>query len=47
MHPRNGMVRATFEVTGTMDAPQIVEIPLTLTRRHGVRVVSVDQMFER
>ncbi|MCC6882314.1 MAG: DUF1592 domain-containing protein [Verrucomicrobiales bacterium] len=32
MHPRNGMVRATFEVTGTMEAPQIVEMPFTLTR---------------
>ena len=32
MHPRNGMVRATFEVTGTMDQPQIVELPFTLTR---------------
>ena len=32
MHPRNGMVRATFEVTGTMDQPQIVEMPFTLTR---------------
>ncbi len=32
MHPRNGMVRATFEVTGTMDKPQIVEMPFMLTR---------------
>lgn len=32
MHPRNGMVRATFEVTGTMESPQIVEMPFTLTR---------------
>lgn len=32
MHPRNGMVRATFEVTGAMDRPQIVELPFTLTR---------------
>ena len=24
MHPRNGMVRATFEITGTMEQPQIV-----------------------
>ena len=32
MHPRNGMVRATFEVTGTMEQPQIVELPFTLTR---------------
>lgn len=32
MHPRNGMVRATFEITGTMENPQIVEMPFTLTR---------------
>ena len=32
MHPRNGMVRATFEITGTMDKPQIVEMPFTLTK---------------
>ena len=31
-HPRNGMVRATFEVTGTMEKPQIVEMPFTLTK---------------
>jgi mono/diheme cytochrome c family protein len=32
MHPRNGMVRATFEITGTMEQPQVVEMPFTLTR---------------
>ena len=32
MHPRNGMVRATFEITGTMEHPQVVELPFTLTR---------------
>ncbi len=32
MHPRNGMVRATFEITGTMEAPQVVEMPFTLSR---------------
>ncbi len=32
MHPRNGMVRATFEITGTMESPQIVEMPFTLSR---------------
>ena len=31
-HPRNGMVRATFEITGTMEKPQIVEMPFTLTK---------------
>lgn len=32
MHPRNGMVRATFEITGSMENPQIVEMPFTLTK---------------
>jgi hypothetical protein len=32
LHPRNGKVLATFEVTGTIDDPQIVEMPFTLTR---------------
>ena len=32
MHPRNGMVRATFEITGTLDKPHIVEMPFTLTK---------------
>ena len=32
MHPRNGMVRATFEITGTTEKPQIVEMPFTLTK---------------
>jgi len=32
MHPRNGMVRATFAVTGTMEQPQMVEFPFSLTR---------------
>lgn len=32
MHPRNGMVRATFEITGTMENPQIVEMPFSLTK---------------
>jgi len=31
-HPRNGMVRATFEITGTTENPQIVEMPFTLTK---------------
>jgi hypothetical protein len=29
---RNGKVLSTYEVTGTMEAPQILEIPLTLSR---------------
>ena len=32
MHPRNGQVRATFAVSGTLDAPNIVEMPFTLSR---------------
>ncbi len=32
LHPRNGKVLANFEVTGTIDEPQIVEMPFTLTR---------------
>lgn len=32
MHPRNGMVRATFAVTGTLEEPQVVEFPFSLTR---------------
>jgi hypothetical protein len=32
MHARNGKVQATFEITGTMEQPQIVEIPFTLTK---------------
>jgi Protein of unknown function (DUF1592)/Protein of unknown function (DUF1588)/Protein of unknown function (DUF1587)/Protein of unknown function (DUF1585)/Protein of unknown function (DUF1595)/Planctomycete cytochrome C len=32
MHPRNGMVRATFAVTGTMEKPQVIEFPFSLTR---------------
>ncbi len=31
MHPRNGMVRATYEITGTMEQPQIVEMKFSLT----------------
>ncbi|MCE9605345.1 MAG: DUF1592 domain-containing protein [Planctomycetia bacterium] len=37
IHPRTGRVMSTHEVTGTMDAPQVIEIPLTLTRGHAVR----------
>jgi mono/diheme cytochrome c family protein len=32
MHPRNGMVRATYAVTGTLEEPQVVEFPFSLTR---------------
>lgn len=37
MHPRNGKVLATFEVTGTLDKPQIVEMPFSLTREQTDR----------
>ena len=32
MHPRNGMVRATYAVTGTLEEPQVLEFPFSLTR---------------
>ena len=31
-HPRNGMVRATFEVTGTFESPQLIEMPFKLNK---------------
>lgn len=37
INPRHGQVMSTHEITGTIDAPQIVEIPLTLTRKHNER----------
>lgn len=37
INPRHGQVESTHHITATMDAPQVVEIPLTLTRRHAVR----------
>lgn len=35
LHPQLGKVRGTREVTGTMAAPQVIELPLTLTREHS------------
>ena len=32
IHARTGKVLNTYEITGTMENPQIIEIPLTLTR---------------
>ncbi len=32
MHPRNGMVRATYEISGTIEKPQIVEFPFSLAK---------------
>ncbi|MBA4189274.1 MAG: hypothetical protein C0467_14855 [Planctomycetaceae bacterium] len=37
INPRHGQVHATHEITGTMAAPQIIEIPWTLTRKHSDR----------
>ncbi|RFC42921.1 MAG: Protein of unknown function DUF1592/DUF1588/DUF1587/ DUF1585/DUF1595/Planctomycete cytochrome C [Verrucomicrobia bacterium] len=37
IHARTGKVMATHEVTGTMDAPQVVEIPFTLNRGNAER----------
>ena len=34
---RSGQILSTHEVTGTMDAPQVIEIPLTLTRGNAER----------
>ena len=34
VHPASGQILSTHEVAGTMDAPQIIEIPLTMTRGH-------------
>ena len=31
-HPRNGMVRATYAVTGTMEEPQTIEMKFSLTK---------------
>ena len=36
-HARTGKVMATHEVSGTLDAPQVIEIPFTLTRGHTER----------
>jgi hypothetical protein len=35
--PRNGQVLSTHEVTGTIERPQTIEIPVSLTRRHMER----------
>ena len=34
IHARTGKVLNTFEISGTMEHPQTIEIPLTLTRGH-------------
>ncbi len=35
--PRHGQIMSTHEVTGTIDNPQIIEFPLTLTSAHTSR----------
>jgi hypothetical protein len=37
IHPRSGRVMRTYEITGTIESPQILEIPVTLTRKHTSR----------
>ena len=37
IHPRDGQILSTHEVTGTLAQPQIIEIPLTLTSEHKTR----------
>ena len=37
LHPRSGQVLATHEVTGTLDDPQVIELPLSFTRQHTER----------
>ena len=38
IHARTGKVLGTRQITGTMDAPQVVEFPLTLTRGNSERM---------
>ncbi|MEY5025399.1 MAG: hypothetical protein RLZZ244_927 [Verrucomicrobiota bacterium] len=37
IHPRSGRVMQTYEITGSIDSPQTLEIPFTLTRKHTSR----------
>lgn len=37
VHPRHGQVMSTHHITGTIAEPQVIEIPLTLTRQHATR----------
>jgi cytochrome c553 len=34
IHPRFGQILSTHEVTGTLEQPQVIEVPITLTRKH-------------
>lgn len=37
IHARTGRVIATYEITGTLESPQVIEIPLTLPRGNMTR----------
>ncbi len=37
IHARTGKVLATHEITGTLESPQVIEIPLTMTRGNATR----------
>ena len=37
VNPRHGQVDSTHQVAGTIAAPQIIEVPFVLTRRHSER----------
>jgi hypothetical protein len=34
IHPRFGQILSTHEVTGTLEQPQVIEVPITFTRKH-------------
>ena len=34
IHPRFGQIISTHEVTGTLEHPQVIEVPITFTRKH-------------
>ncbi|MCE9630188.1 MAG: DUF1592 domain-containing protein [Planctomycetia bacterium] len=34
IHPRSGQILSTHEVTGTLEQPQVIEVPITFTRKH-------------
>jgi cytochrome c553 len=34
IHPRFGQVLSAHEVTGTLEHPQVIEVPITFTRKH-------------
>lgn len=34
IHPRSGQILSTHEVTGTLELPQVIEVPISFTRKH-------------